>query len=85
MDDVLLLASTRWKLKRVIRVLSWTFNELKLEKHPEKTSIGRIERGFDFLGYHFSPDGVSVAQKTAENFLARALRLYEQRRQPMKK
>jgi len=22
-----------------------------LEKHPDKTFIGRIERGFDFLGY----------------------------------
>jgi RNA-directed DNA polymerase len=79
MDDVLILAPTRWKLKRAIQVLSQTFNELKLEKHPEKTSIGKIERGFDFLGYHFSPKGLSLAKKTAENFLARALRLYEQK------
>ena len=43
-----------------------------------KTFIGRIERGFDFLGYHFSPAGLSVAQKTVDNFLQRALRLYEQ-------
>jgi RNA-directed DNA polymerase len=33
MDDILVLAPTRWK-------------------HPDKTFIGRIERGFDFLGYH---------------------------------
>jgi hypothetical protein len=25
--------------------------ELKLEKHPDKTFIGRIEKGFDFLGF----------------------------------
>ena len=49
-----------------------------LEKHPDKTFIGRIERGFDFLGYHFHPDGLSVAKKTIENFVARAIRLYEQ-------
>ncbi len=24
---------------------------LRLEKHPDKTFIGRIERGFDFLGF----------------------------------
>jgi hypothetical protein len=78
MDDILILASSRWKLKRAIRALNQTLNELKLEKHPEKTSIGRTERGFDFLGYHLSPKGFSVARKTAENFLARALRLYEQ-------
>ena len=53
MDDILILASTRWKLKKAIRVLNQTFNEPKLEKHPDKTLIGRIEHGFDFLGYHF--------------------------------
>ncbi len=51
---------------------------LGLDKHPDKTFIGRIERGFDFLGYHFRPDRLSVAAKTIENFLARAIRLYEQ-------
>ena len=34
--------------------------------------------GFDFLGYHFSPEGLSMAEKTIEKFLARAVRLYEQ-------
>jgi hypothetical protein len=51
---------------------------LDLEKHPDKTFIGRVERGFDFLGYHFGPDGLSVAKKTTEQFVERALRLYEQ-------
>jgi len=57
MDDILILATTRWKLKKAIRVLNQTFDELKLEKHPDKTSIGRIEKGFDFLGYHFNQMG----------------------------
>jgi len=54
------------------------FNTLKLEKHPDKTFIGRIEKGFDFLGYRFSPQGLGLARKTVENFLARATRLYQQ-------
>ena len=78
MDDVLILAPTRWKLREAIRVLNQTFSELRLEKHPDKTFIGRIEKGFDFLGYHFSPEGLSVAEKTVEKLLARAVRLYEQ-------
>jgi RNA-directed DNA polymerase len=78
MDDVLILAPTRWKLREAVRVLNQTFSELKLEKHPDKTLIGRIEKGFDFLGYHFSPEGLSVAEKTIEKFLAHAVRLYEQ-------
>jgi hypothetical protein len=51
-----------------------------MEKHPDKTFIGRIERGFDFLGYHFSLAGLSMAKKTIENFIEKASRLYEQKR-----
>jgi hypothetical protein len=78
MDDILILAPSRWKLKKAIRVLNQIFNELKLEKQPHKTLIGRTEHGFDFLGYRFGPSGLSIAKKTVENFLARAIRLYEQ-------
>jgi len=39
---------------------------------PDKTFIGRIERGFDFLGYHFSPPG--MATKTIANFIEKASR-----------
>ena len=56
-------------------MLNQTFDEMKLEKHPDKTTIGRIEKGFDFLGYHISPEGLSLAKKTVENFIARAARL----------
>ncbi len=45
---------------------------------PDKTFIGRMERGFDFLGYHFGPEGLARAARTIENFVARAIRLYEQ-------
>ena len=45
---------------------------------PGKTFIGGIEKGFDFLGYRFTPRSLTVARMTIENFLERALRLYEQ-------
>ncbi len=85
MDDILILAPTRWKPKKAVRVLNETFNELKLEKHPDKTAMGRIEKGFDFLGYHFSPQGLSLTQKTIDNFVEKALRLYEQEPPPLKR
>ncbi len=53
---------------------------LNLEKHPDKTFIGRIEKGFDFLGYHIHPDGVTLAKATVERFIEKAARLYEQER-----
>ena len=67
MDDILILSHSRWKLKKAIRVLNQTFNELKLEKHPDKTLLGRTERGFDFLGYFFKPGRLSVSLKTIKN------------------
>jgi hypothetical protein len=63
----------RWLKDRVIAALL-----LWLEKHPEKTFIGRIERGFDFPGYHFSPKGLTAAKETLKRFVSRATRLYEQ-------
>ncbi len=50
----------------------------QLVKHPEKTFIGRAARGFDFLGYHFSPEGLTAARETLKRFVSRATRLYEQ-------
>jgi len=64
-------------MREAIGVLKQMFSELKLKKHLDKTFIGLIEKGFDFLGYHFSPEGLSVAENTMK-FLARAVRLYEQ-------
>jgi RNA-directed DNA polymerase len=78
MDDWVVLAPTRHKLRVAIKVINRTLAELKVEKHPDKTAIGRIERGFDFLGYHFSPGGLSLAPQTIDRFKARLARLYEQ-------
>ena len=81
MDDILVLAPTRWKLRQAVRVVNQALGALDLEKASDKTFIGRIEKGFDFLGYHFSQEGLMVAQKTIERFVARATRLYEQSRE----
>jgi hypothetical protein len=61
MDDVLVLAPTRWKLRRAVRELNETFAALGLDKHPDKTLIGRVAMGFDLLGYHFGPKSLMVA------------------------
>ncbi len=72
------LAPNHWKLRKAVAVVNQALDQLKLEKHPDKTFIGKIEKGFDFLGYHFSPDGLSVVQPTLERFIEKATRLYEQ-------
>lgn len=78
MDDWVVLAPTRWKLRTAVRVMNEVLEGLKVEKHPDKTFIGRVERGFDFLGYVFSVDGtVKVSRPAVERFTARATRLQE--------
>ena len=53
---------------------------MRRRNHPDKTFVGRIEKGFDFLGYHFRPEGLGVAEKTIADFVDKASRLYEQER-----
>ncbi len=47
-----------------MRNVNQTLAELNLEKHPDKTYIGKIEKGFDFLGYRFEPRGLGLALGT---------------------
>ena len=47
MDDILVLAPTRWRLRKAVNEV---LGSLCLLKHPDKTFVGRTERGFDFLG-----------------------------------
>ena len=51
MDDWIVLAPTRWKLRGAIKVVNRTLAELKLEKHPDKTTIGRVEAGIGPLAW----------------------------------
>ena len=76
-DDLLILAPTRWKLRRAIRIVRTAFAKLELEMHPDKTFIGRVERGVDWLGYHITPSEVTVSGASIERFLKKARRLYE--------
>lgn len=80
MDDVIVLAPTRWKLRRAVRLVNEMLTGLRLGKAPEKTFTGRVERGFDFLGFRLAPGRVTVAAASWRRFAERATRLYEQDR-----
>jgi hypothetical protein len=78
MDDWGVLAPTRWKLRAAIRAVNEVMAHLVVTQHPDKTIIGRIARGFDFLGYRFTSTGLAVARQTVERCAERVSRLYEQ-------
>jgi preprotein translocase subunit Sss1 len=116
MDDWVVIAPTRWKLRSAIRIVNEILNVLRVEKHPDilkpvwflafqktkpwlqlysgkmvfgkiqkpfwdeyKTFIGKVERGFDFLGYFLKPGILSVSVVTIKNCVERISRLYPQR------
>ncbi|MMZ43300.1 reverse transcriptase [compost metagenome] len=79
-DDFLLSTRTRWQLRRSVKRLHEFFDLGGFETHPDKTQLGRIEQGFDWLGVWFTPTGATIAPRALENHLARRARLYEQAR-----
>ena len=79
MDDWVILARTRWQLRKAVKLVMQTLSELKVEPHPDKTYIGRVSRGFTFLGYTIASAGiVGIAPQTRKRFVERLTRLYEQ-------
>ena len=79
MDDWVVLAPTRWKLRHAVRVVNETLAKLRVQQHPDKTFIGRTERGFAFLGYQMNEAGLTgVAPPTRKRFIERVRQRYEQ-------
>ncbi len=77
MDDWVVLAETRWKLKQAVKGAHEALEILKVEKHPFKTFVGWVVRGFDFLGYRFTPssaDGLEIAGQTINNHVDKIAR-----------
>jgi RNA-directed DNA polymerase len=48
MDDVIVLAKTRWHLRKAVRSVNQHFHQLKVEQAPDKTFIGKISKDFTF-------------------------------------
>ena len=77
-DPEALSRSPDWKLRAAIRAVNQVMAELRVRQHPVKTTIGRIARGFDFLGYRFSAAGLASARQTVERCAEDVSRRYEQ-------
>ncbi|MHA0953943.1 reverse transcriptase domain-containing protein [Enterobacter ludwigii] len=79
MDDFLVLAPTRWRLRQCVRQLNTYFEMHAFRSHPDKTFIGRVSRGFDWLGVDFNDHGATdISARAREHHHERCQRLYEQ-------
>ncbi len=78
MDDIIILAKSRWSLRRHTKRLMQWFSEYGFEAHPDKTQIGRTEKGFDWMGAWLTHEGVKdIAPRAKANHREKVRRLYE--------
>jgi hypothetical protein len=80
MDDILVMAPTRWTLRRAIRRVKHGLAGLGLTPHPDKTWVGKSRQGCEFLGYLVSEAGITVAATTVARCVVRIRRLQERER-----
>lgn len=78
MDDIIILAKSRWQLRRHTKRLMQWFSAYGFEAHPDKTFIGRTEKGFDWMGAWLTHEGVrDIAPRAKANHREKVRRLYE--------
>ena len=79
MDDYVFFAKKRWQLRSIIKSNYQIIDDLGLWLAADKTYIGKLEKGFDFLGYRILKDSLSIAKTSFALLCANISRLYEQR------
>jgi len=87
MDDWVILAKSRWALRRAVRRMNEVLTALDLRQHPDKTWIGRLtpgaadgsrEKTFDFLGMDFSTPGLcGLSEATASRVREVTAQVYD--------
>ena len=78
MDDIVLLARTRWQLRRAIAALHEELAPLHLKLDRVKRFIGRTTQGFDSLGYRIRAGArLRPSAEGLRRLRERARRLYE--------
>jgi RNA-directed DNA polymerase len=67
MDDWLFLCNTRWQLRNAVRKMNQVLVRLKVTKAEKKTFIGKLDKGFDWLGYRIFAMGGGKPDASAFN------------------
>ncbi|WP_258089462.1 reverse transcriptase domain-containing protein [Serratia liquefaciens] len=81
MDDVVIMTKTRWSLRRHVKALNGHFEKLGFHQHPDKTFIGLLAKGFDWMGAQLGCAGLlGIAPRALTNHWTKVWRLYEQTR-----
>ena len=77
MDDWVVFTNSRRQLRLAVKRAYRVLSSLKLKMHPDKTFIGKLAKGIDFLGYRIKRYSLTVCMKTIKRACAKSSRLYE--------
>ncbi len=66
-DDMILLGKDREAMVDLLMEIKAKLEERGLCINESKSVVGEIEKGFDFLGYHFDSSGKSIPSKAEDN------------------
>lgn len=77
MDDWIIMVKTKNQLRKIIKLTHKILSGLKLKMHPDKTCLGCIKKGFNFLGVHFG-DVPETSKTSLENHRSKLAQRYAQ-------
>ena len=76
-DDYVIMTKSKAKLRKAIKEHYRVLDELKLTVAKDKTLIGRVARGFSFLGYDLAPGKTRVSLASLQRCQAKTAKLNE--------
>ena len=82
MDDWVWVFPKKQHLRTTMKKQYGILQALRVAMHPDKTFIGKVKKGFDFLGFHLTPTGVTVSKAALSRHEQKVARLYEQDAKP---
>lgn len=82
MDGWAWVLPKKTRLRKALKQQYAVLQALRVAMHPDKTFIGKVVKGFDFLGFHITPTGVTVSAAALSRHEQKVARLYEQGASP---
>ena len=64
MDDWVILCHSRRVLRQTTKKVYSIMKSLNVEIHPDKTWLGRVKNGFDFLGFRITPTSIQASTES---------------------
>lgn len=77
MDDFLILSEKRWPVKHAISWLQTQFDLEGVRSVSDKTVVGRVDNGFDWLGVRFDSHGKRIAPEAIASYQRKRAEKYQ--------